>query len=240
MTTIVAKSQIALSWEEIKDVDTYEIYRNGIYMQTIKGNRYIDRDFSLDESYTYRIHSTRPLEKSEERMSRSKSLVATIFEKFGQASAHAEPTMERYTVSKLIAKPRLLLIPVLKKKHRSNVDHWAFHYATFLQEDVINNPNPLSKNHSFQGDGRDFDIESDKYRTRVNVTLDYRKHPLMTFEKDIGRTIAYDRIGRIREEGVASSDGIILEKSKHKPGELGFLLTHAVANPLVLSASHRL
>ena len=63
MTTIVAKTQIALSWEEIKDVDTYEIYRNGIYMQTVKGNRYIDRDFSLDEQYTYRIHSKRPLAK---------------------------------------------------------------------------------------------------------------------------------------------------------------------------------
>ena len=29
MTTIVAKTQIALSWEEIEDVDAYEIYRNG-------------------------------------------------------------------------------------------------------------------------------------------------------------------------------------------------------------------
>ena len=29
MTTIVAKTQIALCWEEINDVDDYEIYRNG-------------------------------------------------------------------------------------------------------------------------------------------------------------------------------------------------------------------
>jgi len=182
MTTIVAKSQIALSWEEIKGVETYEIYRNGIYMQAVKGNRYIDRDFSLDESYTYRIHSTRPLRKSEERMSRGKSFVANIFERFGKAVIHAEPAMERYTVSKLIAKPRHILIPVLKKKHKSYVDHWAFRYATFLQEEVIKNPNPLSKNHSFQGDGRDFDRESDKYRTCVNVALDYRKQPPMSFE----------------------------------------------------------
>ena len=116
MTTIVAKSQIALSWEEIKDVYIYEIYRNGIYMQTVKGNRYIDRDFSLDEPYTYRIHSKRPLGKSEERMSRSKSIVANVFERLGQASTSSEPAMERYTVSKLIAKPRLLLVPVLKRE----------------------------------------------------------------------------------------------------------------------------
>ena len=30
MTTIVAKTQIALSWEEIKDVDEYDVYRNGM------------------------------------------------------------------------------------------------------------------------------------------------------------------------------------------------------------------
>ena len=66
MTTIVAKTQIALSWEEIEDVDTYEIYRNGVYIQTVKRNQYIDRDFSLDETYTYTIHSKRPLAKSEE------------------------------------------------------------------------------------------------------------------------------------------------------------------------------
>lgn len=233
MTTIVAKTQIALSWEEIKDVDTYEIYRNGLYMKTIKGNRYIDRDFSLDEQYTYRIHSKRPLEKSEERMSRSKSLVATIFEKFNHTSAHSEPAMERYTVSKLIAKPRLLLIPVLKRELRSNVDYWKFRYATFLNEEFIVNPNPLSKNHIFQGDGRDFHPESDKYRTAVNVNLDYCNHRTMTFMKDVGRTIAFDRAGEFREDGVASNDGIVLEKSEHQHGEIGFLLTHAVGNPLV-------
>ena len=35
MTTIVAKTQIALSWEEIKDVDEYDVYRNGTYMTTV-------------------------------------------------------------------------------------------------------------------------------------------------------------------------------------------------------------
>jgi hypothetical protein len=233
MTTIVAKSQIALSWEEIKDVDTYEIYRNGIYMQTVKGNRYIDRDFSLDEPYTYRIHSKRPLEKSEERMSRSKSILSNVFERLGQASASAEPAMERYTVSKLIAKPRFLLIPVLKRTHRKNVDYWKFRYATFLAEEFVVNPNPLSKNHIFKGDGRDFQPESERYRTCVNVNLDYPNHRSMTFMKDIGRTIAYDRSGRVREDAVASDEGIVLEKSEHQPGEVGFLLTHAVGNPLV-------
>lgn len=235
MTTVVAKSQIALSWEEIKDVGAYEIYRNGIYMQTVKGNRYIDRDFSLDEQYTYRIHSKRPLKNSEERMSRSKSILANVFEKLGQAYANAEPAMERYTVTKLIAKPKILLTPVLKRKHRNNVDYWKFRYNTFLQDEFVVNPNPLSKNHIFQGDGRDFQPESEKYRTSVNVNLDYPNHQSMMFTKDIGRTIAYDRGGRVRADEVASGDGVVLEKSEHQRGEVGFILTHAVGNPLVVA-----
>ena len=67
MTTIVAKTQIALSWEEMKDVAEYDVYRNGTYMTTVADNCYIDRDFSLDEIYTYTIESKRPLVKSEER-----------------------------------------------------------------------------------------------------------------------------------------------------------------------------
>ena len=61
-----------------------------MYMKTVKGNRYIDRDFSVDERYTYRIHSKRPLSKSKERMSRSKSVAATIFGVLNYASSKEE------------------------------------------------------------------------------------------------------------------------------------------------------
>ena len=236
LTTIVAKTQIALSWEEIKDVEKYEIYRNGIHMKTVKANRYIDRDFSLNESYVYRIHSVRPLSKSEEKMSRSKSVAATVFGMFDRNSAKKKPAIERYTLSKLIAKPTILLTPVLNRKKHNTINKWTFRYITFLAEKRIKNPNKLSKNHYFQGDGREFDAEGETYRTRVNIELDYGKiqAPLL-YSKDIGRTIAYDHQGRIRDEGTASDDEIVLERSEHKKGEVGFLLTHAVKNPLIIA-----
>ena len=234
MTAIVAKTQIALSWEEIKDVDTYQIYRNGIYMKTVKENRFIDRDFSQDKSYTYRVYSERALSKSEERMSRSKSVVATIFGWLTPTFRKRKPAIENFTVTKLIAKPRELLTPVMEKKNRTNVDQWKFRYATFLTEAVIKNPNILSRNHFFEGDGRGFDAEGETFRTSVNVELDYSEHQSpMTFTGEVGLTIAFNHFGRVRKRGTAPSEGIILKRSDHDKGEAGFLLTHAVGNPLV-------
>ncbi len=42
--------------------------------------------------------------------------------------------------------------------------------------------------------------------------------------------------GKSGKTEVASNEGIVLEKSEHKHGEIGFLLTHAVGNPLVTCA----
>lgn len=234
MTTIVAKTQIALSWEEIKDVASYEIYRNGIFVEEVQVNQYIDRDFSLDESYTYEIQSKRPLAKSEERLSKGKSVAATLFGFMHRASTKDEPAIERFTVSKLIANPRQLLVPVLERRERGTVNEWQFRYMTFLKEPLIKNPNVLSKYPFFQGDGRDFDPEGERYRTRVDVTLDYGdKASPMNCERKIGKTVAYNRFGRVKRVGIAPSEGIELERSDHKRGEAGFLLTHAVQNPLV-------
>src|SRR5690606_27554011 len=50
MTTIVAKTQIALSWEEMNDVEEYDVFRDDVYLATVKNNCYVDRDFLLDET----------------------------------------------------------------------------------------------------------------------------------------------------------------------------------------------
>lgn len=238
MTTIVAKTQIALSWEEIKDVTTYDIYRNGVFLDKVQTNQYIDRHFSLDESYTYEIRSKRPLAKSEERLSKGKSVAATILGFVHRASSKNEPEIERFTVLKFIPNPQRLLKPVLKRRREGNVDKWCFRYTTFLKEALVKNPNPLSKYPFFQGDGRDFHPEGVRYRTRVDVTLNYGEQASpMSCERKVGETVAYNRFGRIQKKDVAPSDGIVLERSDHKKGETGFLLTHTVKNPLVSAPS---
>ena len=233
MTTIVGETQIALSWEEIGGVDEYNVYRNGVYLKTVTKNHYTDRDFSLDETYTYTILSKRPLAKSAESLSGSKSVLAQVFGLLNPTSSN-KAAIEEFRVTKLIAEPRKLLVPVLEKARRTNVNRWKFRYTTFLKEKWIKNPNLLSRDHFFKGDGRGFDSTSERYRTRVDIELAYdeARTPL-TLTKDIGQTVAYSASKRFRRKGVASYEGIELKRTDHGREEAGFLLTHAVGNPLV-------
>ena len=90
MTTIVAKTQIALSWEEISDVESYEVFRNGVHMKTVQENRFIDRNFSLDEPYIYAVYSKRPLAESGKDLSKSKSVVTHVFDTVNRSSSVAK------------------------------------------------------------------------------------------------------------------------------------------------------
>ena len=238
MTTIVAKTQIAFAWEEINDVKDYKVYRNGTFLRQVQNNQYIDRNFSLDESYTYEIRSKRPLAKSKEKLSKGKSVFAAFYGLFIPPSYKKSPAVERFTVTKVITNPRQLLIPFLQRRKRKSIDEWQFRYTTFLKETLIKNPNRFSANQFFKGDGRDFNVTDPNYRTRVDVDLNYglRASP-MTCTRSIGETVAVNRFGRIQDKAVAKEGGIAFEKNVHQQGELGFLLTHAVENPLVTAPS---
>ncbi|KAA0948673.1 DUF3238 domain-containing protein [Sporosarcina sp. ANT_H38] len=233
MTTIVAKTQIALSWEEIKDVVEYDVYRNGKHLATVVDNRYIDRDFSLDEIYTYTIESKRSLAKSGERFNVFQSVVSTIFGMLNPVSSKEAATIERFSVTKAIAKPKELLKPVQDRVRPPNVDRWAFRYMTFLKDDWVLNPNILSRNRYFKGDDRGFDSNGASYRTRVDVELAYdlERSPL-TFTRDVGQSLVCDTLKRFRKQATASHDGITLKRTNHGKEEAGFHLMHAVGNPL--------
>ncbi len=104
MTTIVAKTQIALSWEEIKDVEEYEIYRNGEFVARIDTNRFIDRDIELEQSYVYTIRSRRPLRQSEEMLTSVKSAISNLFGMINPATSTSESAVETFTTIKSIGK----------------------------------------------------------------------------------------------------------------------------------------
>ncbi|WP_318616205.1 DUF3238 domain-containing protein [Sporosarcina sp. YIM B06819] len=233
MTTIVAKTQIALSWEEMSEVEDYDVFRNDMYLTTVNNNCYVDRDISLDETYRYTIRSKRTLAQSEDRFNVSKSIFSTAFGLVNPASSKEKAAVEVFEMSKWIAKPRELLVPVQDRIRRPNVDRWQFRYTTFLADRWVTNPNVLAWNHYFKGDDRGFDVHGEGFRTRVHIELAYDQigTPL-TFTKAVGPTIAYNRLKQFREQATASHEGIVLKRLDHKQEESGFFITHAVGNPL--------
>lgn len=228
MTTIIAQTQIALSWEMMKDVETYEIYRNDVFLGKVCSNQYIDRAIILDQPYVYRVQASRPLKKSEERFSKGKSIIAYMIGKFTRLKK--ETGIEEFVVMKEIPPLNELLIPVSKRNMKRKVNDWKFRYTTFLAGKTIKNPHIFSKNRYFQGDERGFNPESHRFRTCVDIALhNHLRRSPMTFMKRVGKTVAYSKDGEIREVAVASSNQIKLERI----GETKFLLTHDVKNPLV-------
>lgn len=230
MTTIVSKHKIALSWEKVPGIEHYKVYKNERLLKEVQTNSYIDLDINISEPAIYRIQAKRLIVKSDERFNQSRALASAVFERM--IAAKKEPATEKFQLTKEVSAPKELLRPIEDRK-KIQVNEWKFRYMTFIKEKVVKNPNFFSRNHLFSGDDRDFHPNGSRYRTRVDISLDYEKvQSPMICNKHIGKTIAYNRRGGIRKVAVANYNGITLVRKDHKLGESGFLLTHDVQNPL--------
>ncbi len=232
VTTIVAKSQVALSWEKIRDVESYEVYRDGVFLGESEGTHFIDREVP-DAPSVYSVRATRPAQDSEEPMSSPKSVLGRIVGLFNPESTTREDVTEEFWLTKMIGRPSEMLLPVEEWREPEPVAKWRFRYTTFLAEEQVGNPNITSPNRTFDGDGRHFDPEGGSFRTRGDVTLSYTDPgcPLI-FKKEAGKTVAYGITGRKREEGTASIDDFTIEPLEHDGREFGFELEHSVGNPI--------
>ncbi|PIC63539.1 hypothetical protein CSV79_11290 [Sporosarcina sp. P13] len=236
ITTIVASSQIALSWERIKGVETFDIHRNGEYLQTVEDNRFIDRETGLSESVTYSVSATRPLIDSNQQMNVSKSIAATLFEAVIPTSTNNKPTEEIYTFSVRVNRRDQLLRPVADCKKVKEVARWKFRYTTFLKEDIIKNPNFLSPYLYFTGDDRDFGAHGKSFRTRVDMQGEFTAgQSSLSYTKATGPTIGLNYAKRYKRHGHASVDDIVIERLDAKPTDIHFTISHDVGNPLTAS-----
>lgn len=233
MTTIIARTQIALSWERLSDTETYTIYRNGKQLAQVDSNRYIDRDFNKDEPITYAVYCERPIAQSEETFNNARSFIAKALGIFLPEEKERPTNIEGFTIMKSIDNPSALLTSIRDYHKPAPVNHWSFRYKTFLEDDILENPNVLSPNRYFKGDNRKFDPESNDYRTFIDIeiTANNPDQPI-TFTKKVGESVAYGLDKKIRDSETATDKGIILKQSNCNRNESRFILEHAVGNPL--------
>ena len=236
LTTIVSDSKIALAWGSIEGLREYEIYRDGELLETIKKDQYTDSCIEKDRKYTYWIRAKRPLEKSETDFSGEKSILAHLFGFFNLKSSQDKAAMEEFWVTKKLASIDQILSDTPKTDVSDLNRKWDFRYTTFLPDDYLQNPNPLSPNRYFGGDNRGFDAEAKDYRTQVNFSLELKdQESIVEFQKDVGVSIAYDWRKKFRKADAASSDGVQVEKVKEDDRNVNISLTHSVGNPLTAS-----
>lgn len=236
VTAVVSNSKIALAWGSIDGILSYDIYRNGQLLATTEKNQFTDLDAEREVAYTYWVHGKRPLEKSEESMRSEKTVLAKLFGSFNFRSTPEEAANEEFWIIKRVASREELLAEKPAKKDQIEQPEWQLRYLTFLAEDMLPNPNPLSLDRFFKGDGRSFDPQSKHYRTRVDLNVRFREEGAsVDLSKDVGTTIAYNWRKKFRKADVASSKGIELKEVKEDTHKVAISLKHSVGNPLVAS-----
>jgi hypothetical protein len=149
VTTILSKSKIALAWGNIDGIDEYEIYRNGELVKTVNKNQFTDRDAEKDQSYTYWIRGKRPLERSEENFKTEKSAVARVFGLVNPKSSQAKAAEEEFWLTKKVGSRDRMLAEKEQPKSDLQYPIWHFRYTTFLSQEFLQSPNPLSPNRYF-------------------------------------------------------------------------------------------
>lgn len=236
ITTIVASTQIALSWERIRDVEKFDIYRNGKYIDTVTDNRYIDRQTELTENVVYSVSATRPLIDSNQKMNVSKSVASKMYEVVMPSEPDKKASEEVYTFSICIKRRDDLLKPIADRRKSKEVETWKFRYTTFLKEDILKNPNFFSPIPYFTGDDRGFDPNGKSFRTRVDIEGKFLGgDSTLQFTKATGPTIGLNYLKRYKRHDHASVDGIEIDRLEGNSTEVRFAINHDVGNPLTTS-----
>ncbi|UTR08625.1 DUF3238 domain-containing protein [Evansella sp. LMS18] len=236
MAAAVSATQTELFWEEIEGAGTYDVYKNGEKVTVTDTPRFKDEDTDPGEYAIYWIMAERPLEDSEESLKRQKSLIARAFGAVNPDLSQEEPAMEKFRIMKKIGPTGNLLKQDTEDITDDTGKRWELRYTTFLGEKLLENPNVLSAERYFEGDGRGFDAGSEHYRTRADISINFSEAvPDVKLEGKTGTSRSFDQDKELREEEAASNEGIVLKNIRKDGENLLFTLDHSVGNPLVAS-----
>ena len=228
VTTVIQESQVSIAWEPIRGVEEYDIYRNGNYAGTVMKPSFQDKYVDAEESYIYQIKGIRPLEPGSEEKSEKPSPVAKVIDWLKVKKDEDDMLVETFLIHKDIGRPA----DHVNERVPERPLEYVLRYTTFLEDEWVENPNVLSKMRYFTGDGRSFDPDSDRYRTRADVKVTSREVQLT---RDVGASEGYTIDKELVKRETASDEGIVLKNVQADEEKVSFLLEHSVGNPLMPS-----
>ncbi|WP_046178326.1 DUF3238 domain-containing protein [Domibacillus tundrae] len=228
ITTVIASGKVAMAWEPIRGVKEYEIYRNGDYAGTVTEPGFQDKSVDTNESYMYQIKGIRPLELGSEEGTEKSSPLAKVIDFLKVKKDEDDMLVETFLIDKDIGRPA----DHLNDGVSSRPLEYVLRYTTFLEDEWVENPNVLSKMRYFTGDGRSFDAEADRYRTRAEIKVNSRE---VVLTRDVGASEGYTRDKELVKREAASDEGIVVKSVQTDEEKVSFLLYHSVGNPLMPS-----
>ncbi|WP_046174253.1 DUF3238 domain-containing protein [Domibacillus indicus] len=228
VTTVIQKQQISMAWEPIRGVEQYEIYRNGEYAGTVTEPGFHDKTVKPDEDYIYQIKGIRPLELGSEEKTEKPSPLAKVIDLLKSKKDEDDMLVETFLIDKDIGR----LADHLNDDVLPRALDYVLRYTTFLESEWVENPNVLSEMRYFTGDGRSFDPESNRYRTRAEVKINSNE---VSLTRDVGASEGYSIDKELVKREAASDKDILVKNVQTDKEKVSFLLDHSVGNPLVSS-----
>ncbi|MDP9700416.1 MULTISPECIES: hypothetical protein [Paenibacillus] len=235
ITTVLNDNKVKIIWEDIDGINTFQVFKNGQLINTVKDN-VIEDEIESNSLTSYNIVGKKLID--EERMTAVKKYI----EENSLKLTPIEEDMLFYDEISLIKEIDSTDINLATNKidfstlqSSTSTKSWSMRYTTFLADPWVSNPNILSKYAWFTGDNRGFTATGSSFRTRADISICFcSAGRSVSLSKAVGTTHGYDSNKKFLESGTASSSGIELSNvDTSNSSKITFKLNHAVGNPLV-------
>ncbi|MBJ6364340.1 DUF3238 domain-containing protein [Paenibacillus sp. GCM10012307] len=237
VNTIVKKNSIVIDWEDLKSIQSYKVYKNGIFIGESKKSEFKDRTSNTGNESVYEIKFSVDLTKEQ------KDALREEFEKTGMKITPVEESLikNEYSIIRLVDQGLSNLEDSEQQAQlfSTSTQKWDIRYTTFIPMDYAENPWSLVDSIKyFSGDNRSFSSTASSFRTRADVSVCFcSAAQSVGLNRYIGETVGYDNnkneIPGARAR--ASENGITLSSQELSTSKIKFKVTHAVNNPLVAS-----
>ncbi|MED1803068.1 DUF3238 domain-containing protein [Brevibacillus porteri] len=236
VATISNGEFIRFDWNNVPDVEEFEVIKNGTVVDKISESEFSDEVDGGKEKVVYEFRGKIPVNKQEREIRLSK-IEKNISEQ-GDASLKTEDLLYDYvSIIKVVDKKKLKSLANLSN---NEVDNVKIRYTTFIGDKYVENPVPYALRLTgedweeeveyFGGDNRDFAVSHSRFRTQVNIEADFTDE-LLDIDKDVNKTTMYDKNKNLLSTARASSSGIKLNKNVVNQDEMDFRLNHSVGIP---------
>jgi hypothetical protein len=243
LITIIKKNEVTLQWSGIPDTDnTFEIYRGGKLIETVKGETYVDSKIKPNQKYQYEIVgktkiSDEEIKAKKEKLKEykiplNKKEEENLIYITNKVIKNVNTFNNKTTPSKSSISTNSLLSP--------NGRGFVLRYQTFIPDPKVWNPSASSRKWpKFKGDNRSkYDWFSNAYRTRTDVYCLFNyTTPKAIFQKKVNVTVGFDWSGKPAKKKFADLSKVKLDfqtTGNDSGGKyLKFQVSHAAADPLV-------
>lgn len=249
--TIIRENEIKLFWYNLPDEDQkYEIYRNGKYLTTVKGNEYLDTNLPQSNEYKYSVISYKKIPQNEikEKMAFLEQKKIKVTKENKKALLYERKELGTIVIASeknaienksIDDKVKTLAPPVYPNGYG-----YLVRYTTFIPLDRA--PNPWCEDvgictyDEFGGDTaeRGFDMWSNKFRTRADayITWDWDNEPnSIVFDPQTGVTTGYKNGVEVGRDKAPAEEDMKIKSEETGSDWIYHRMFLASSNPLVLS-----